>query len=113
MGFARASPIFASSLPHSSACCAGLCHRYSNNLCETPLGIAVITPKITKLRKFLKGRKAKTFGMFLVERRNFSRLVEVRIKLPFQLGKWLNAFPSCTHEACFTPSLDSSIPVIR
>ena len=44
-------------------------------------GIASSTLKTSKPRKFPKERKAKTSGMFLVERRNFSPLAEVRIEL--------------------------------
>lgn len=44
-------------------------------------GIANSTLKTSKPRKFPKERKAKTSGMFLVERRNFSLLAEVRIEL--------------------------------
>jgi len=47
-------------------------------------GLVSNTQKITKPRKFRKERKAKTSGMFLVEKRSFILLVEVCIDLSFQ-----------------------------
>ena len=47
-------------------------------------GLVSSTQKITKPRKFLKGEKPKTFGMFLEERRTLCHLVKVSVAMPYK-----------------------------